>query len=217
MPTEHIVRQGDCLSSLAKQYGFTDWRTIYNDGLNSAFRNTRPDPSVLLPGDRLYIPDKKIKNESCQTTMVHTFQLAKNETRLRIIVRDIDGQPLAGKKYKLTVEGEVHEGVLPNDALLDQPIPADAMQGELKVWVEENFPNSPDTWALKLGHLDPVEALTGVQARLNNLGYDCGPVDAVNGPRTKAAVKAFQKAHGLDVDGIPGPNTQAALKAEYTC
>jgi N-acetylmuramoyl-L-alanine amidase len=183
--------------------------------LNSAFRKLRPDPNVLFPGDVLYIPDKKVKNESCQTTLVHVFQLIKKETRLRMIVKDIDGTLLAGKKYKLTVAGQVHEDVLPDTALLDQPIPPDALDGELKVWVEEAYPDFADTWTLKLGHLDPVEDLTGVQARLNNLGYDCGPVDGVNGPRTKAAVRAFQKNQGLDVDGIPGPNTQAALQGEH--
>jgi N-acetylmuramoyl-L-alanine amidase len=215
MPIKHNVEQGECLSSIAKQFGFADWHAIYDDGLNSAFRKLRPDPNVLFPGDVLYIPDKKVKNESCQTTLVHVFQLIKKETRLRMIVKDIDGTLLAGKKYKLTVAGQVHEDVLPDTALLDQPIPPDALDGELKVWVEEAYPDFADTWTLKLGHLDPVEDLTGVQARLNNLGYDCGPVDGVNGPRTKAAVRAFQKNQGLDVDGIPGPNTQAALQGEH--
>lgn len=215
MPIEHIVQQGDCLASIAKQYGFADWNTIYNDGLNAAFRKLRPDPHVLLPGDQLYIPDKKVKDESCQTDMVHVFQVRREKTRLRIVVRDINGVPLGGKKYKLTVEGAVYQGVLPDSGLLDRPIPADAVKGELKVWVEDDFPNYPDTWTLKLGHLDPVESLTGVQARLNNLGYDCGPVDGLNGPRTQAAVRAFQKDYGLTVDGVPGPKTQAALKREH--
>jgi N-acetylmuramoyl-L-alanine amidase len=215
MPTEHTVQQGECLASIAKKYGFADWHTIYDDGSNSAFRTKRPDPHVLFPGDRLNIPDKNVKTESCATAMVHVFRLARKQTRLRIIVRGIDRQPLAAKKYKLTVEGEVHEGVLPGDGLLDELIPANALEGELKVWTEDDFPDFVDTWKLNLGHLDPVESLTGVQARLNNLGYDCGPVDGVNGPRTQAAVKAFQKDHGLEVDGIPGPKTQDALKGEH--
>jgi Putative peptidoglycan binding domain/LysM domain len=217
MPTEHIVQQGECLSSIAKRYGFVDWNTIYKHQVNSNFRKIRADPHVLLPGDRLMIPDKDVKNVACQTTMLHTFKLVNPKTRLRVVVRDIDGQLLAGKKYKLIVEGEVHEGVLPDTALIDEQIPADAVEGELTVWTDDNYPQHPDMWTLKLGHLDPVDALTGVQARLNNLGYDCGPVDGINGPRTKRAVKAFQKEYGLDVDGIPGPKTQAALNKEHNC
>lgn len=41
------------------------------------------------------------------------------------------------------------------------------------------------------------------------------PVEGLGrfGPRTKAAVEAFQRAHGLAVDGDPGPLTWAALRA----
>ena len=217
MPIEYTVQQGDCLASIAKKYGFPDWNTIYGDDLNSSFRKLRPNPWVLLPGDRLYIPDKKLKSETGQTTQTNTFQLTSQPTRFRVIVRNIDGQPLSGKKYKLSVGDATYEGVLPDGALLDQPIPPDALEGQLTVWTDESDPDLMDTWTLKLGHLDPVESLSGVQARLNNLGYDCGPVDGINGPRTQAAVKAFQQDHGLDVDAIPGPKTQAALKGEHQC
>jgi hypothetical protein len=54
--------------------------------------------------------------------------------------------------------------------------------------------------------------LTGVQFRLNALGFGAGPVDGINGPKTKRAVNLFQKAYPpLRVDGIPGPKTQAKL------
>lgn len=215
MSVKYTVQQGDCLSSIAKQFGFVDWKSIYYREVNDEFRKLRPNPHVLMPGDVLQIPDKRVKNESCQTGQVNTFQVIAKKTRLRLVVRGIDGQPLEGKKYKLTVEGDTHEGVLPAGALLDVPIAADAIDGELKVWAEDDYPDLADTWKLRLGHLDPVDQLTGVQARLNNLGYDCGPVDGVNGPRTRAAVKAFQKDHSLDVDGIPGLETQAAIQSTY--
>lgn len=38
-------------------------------------------------------------------------------------------------------------------------------------------------------------------------------VDGDLGPRSRAAVKAFQKQHGLTVDGVAGPATIAALEA----
>lgn len=63
------------------------------------------------------------------------------------------------------------------------------------------------------GHAPPrSDWLTGVQYRLNALGFGAGPVDGIMGPKTRGAVKAFQKAYPpLGVDGIPGPRTQARL------
>ena len=54
-----------------------------------------------------------------------------------------------------------------------------------------------------------------VQRALNQLGFASPPlvVDGAIGPKSKAAVTAFQRAHGLTVDGIPGPQTKAALQA----
>lgn len=56
------------------------------------------------------------------------------------------------------------------------------------------------------------DAVKQLQANLNKLGFDCGAVDGIFGPKTEAAVKAFQKANGLVVDGIVGPATQAKLE-----
>lgn len=51
-----------------------------------------------------------------------------------------------------------------------------------------------------------------IQALLDYLGYNPGVVDGDNGPKTTAAIKAFQAAEALVVDGVPGVQTQAALK-----
>ncbi len=55
--------------------------------------------------------------------------------------------------------------------------------------------------------------LAAVQEKLNKLGYDCGKPDGIIGPKTRAAIKAFQAAQGLVADGICGPQTLAALDA----
>jgi N-acetylmuramoyl-L-alanine amidase len=55
---------------------------------------------------------------------------------------------------------------------------------------------------------DDVAAL---QTRLTEMGFDCGRVDGIYGPRTEAAVKEFQKSVGATVDGKCGPATIIAL------
>lgn len=51
-----------------------------------------------------------------------------------------------------------------------------------------------------------------IQTALAVLGYDPGPLDGKDGPKTRAAVQQFQADRGLTVDGSVGPQTARALK-----
>ena len=61
----------------------------------------------------------------------------------------------------------------------------------------------------------PVSALNpqhaGLQVALRAQGLYLGPIDALVGPRTVAAVRAFQRTHGLRVTGIADLHTRRAL------
>lgn len=216
MAARHRVQQGEHLSSVAKQYGFANWRTIYNHPKNDEFKQKRPDPNVLYPDDRIYIPDKELKEESGETAQRHKFRLKGERVLLRLVVKDAEEHSFSGKRYKLEVEGKVYEGSTGDDGLIEHEIPANAERGELTVWLEETSAEE-FTWPLKIGHLDPIGTITGVQARLDNLGFICGPVDGINGPQTQTAIRAFQEKCGLRVDGILGPQTQAKLQEVYGC
>ena len=50
-----------------------------------------------------------------------------------------------------------------------------------------------------------------VQKALIAAGFNPGSPDGVMGPKTRAAILAFQRAKALEVDGIVGPVTAAAL------
>lgn len=52
-----------------------------------------------------------------------------------------------------------------------------------------------------------------VQERLIALGFLDDVADGDFGPKTEAAVKAFQGSRGLGVDGVVGPQTSAALSS----
>lgn len=56
-----------------------------------------------------------------------------------------------------------------------------------------------------------LRTTVGIQAALEKLGMDPGPIDGIPGRRTLLAVMLFQRTHGLKVDGIAGPNTRRAL------
>jgi len=55
----HVIKSGESMWSIAKAYGFLDWRELYNHSANAVFRKLRPDPGHVLPGDKLFIPETK--------------------------------------------------------------------------------------------------------------------------------------------------------------
>ena len=50
-----------------------------------------------------------------------------------------------------------------------------------------------------------------LQNKLTAAGYDVGGADGIYGNKTAAAVKQYQKDHGLTVDGVAGKNTLSSL------
>lgn len=74
----------------------------------------------------------------------------------------------------------------------------------------------PQTSFSNRTNIEMTDALTSaqtktVQTKLKQWGYYKGSVDGIYGPKTKEAVKYFQRKNGLAVDGIVGKKTAAAL------
>jgi LysM repeat protein len=63
--------------------------------------------------------------------------------------------------------------------------------------------------AAPAGATNPQHA--GLQVALRAQGLYLGPIDAIVGPRTLAAVRAFQRSHGLPVTGIADVRTRRQL------
>jgi N-acetylmuramoyl-L-alanine amidase len=217
MPTIHIVQQHEYLASIARAYGM-NWETIYQHPENAEFRRQRPNPNVIRPGDRIVIPDKEERTCTCATGRRHTFTLRQTATVLvRIVIRDDEGKPLANEPYVLEIGETEYAGATDERGLLEKPIAIGATSGNLRLT------NRHVTMPLAIGHLDPVETQEefwrGVQARLNNLGYFCGAVDNVNGPLTRAAIRAFQQQvlGRTDADGVVDTETRDALVREHGC
>ena len=59
------------------------------------------------------------------------------------------------------------------------------------------------------------ETVKSVQTKLKVLGFYSGSITGNAGPKTVAAIKAFQNKNGLTADGIAGPQTLAKIDAAY--
>jgi len=201
----HTVTQGDCLSSIAKLYGFFDYLTIWNRPENADLKRRRPDPNILVPGDRLFIPDKTQKVELGATDNRHVFVVKRRLVVIELVLK-LEGEPLANKSYVLTIGERKKVGTTDASGGLREAIEPGDEAGVLRL-------DDPVVqWDLQIGHLDPSTEIGGVQARLNNLGHACGQVDGVVGARTRAALRQFQSRHGLRPTGAIDAVTSTALR-----
>lgn len=208
---EYIIKTGECISSIAHKTGHF-WETIWNDSGNTDLRNVRSDPHVLLPGDRLVVPPLRSKEESGQTDTRHRFRRKGVPEIFRIVVLKRD-EPRSNERYVLEIDGTVFSGNTDQNGQIKCNISGNAQRGKLLVGTGSDV----DEYTLTFGDLDPLTEISGIQARLNNLGFPCGPVDGILGLRTCQALKRFQSREGLSITGRPDDATQQKLKEVHGC
>ncbi|MCI0406371.1 MAG: peptidoglycan-binding protein [candidate division Zixibacteria bacterium] len=215
MAVTHTVKQGESLSAIAQAYGFTDWKKIYDHPDNREFKKKRPHPHILFPGDKINIPEKESKEESCSTEQKHRFKRIREGLKLRLAVKDFGFEPLANTACELEIDGTVYSLTTDGEGMIEQPISPSAEKAVLRF----QDPLVPFDVAIpiQIGHLDPIEEITGQKARLSNLGYYFGPPDGEDDEKFNIAVQEFQCDHDLKVDGVCGPKTQDKLKAIHGC
>ena len=203
----HTIEPGDSTTKLAFENGLFPG-SVWNHAENSQLKSQRKDLNVLHPGDVLFLPEKVLKEESCATEQHHKFKRKGVPEKLRVQFLDLYGKPLANKPYKLDLDGNQTRGDLDGDGKLDIYIPPNARQGRIEVG-----PNGAlATMDLNLGHLDPVSELSGVQARLKNLGFYHGALDGQASEQTDAAVLAFRNANGLEAKAEVNDELRDRLK-----
>jgi N-acetylmuramoyl-L-alanine amidase len=206
----HVVEQGECLSSIAAAHGF-DWKALWDHPNNADLKQKRKDPNILFPGDVVFVPEKKIKQEELPVGARHKFVLKGGSDVLRIKLLDGLDQPQAHLEYELVLDGNSRMGHTNEDGELSEVIPRTVRSAKLIL----PGPDGPQEISVRIGTLDPADTISGAQARLTNLGFDSGAPDGIEGPKTEAAVRAFQDAFGLEPTGQLDDETMAKLKERY--
>lgn len=211
---KHKVQQGECLSSIAKAYGFEDPSQIFQHAKNADLRRLRSNPNLLYPGDTVVIPAHELQAFTLATGQHHKVVVTVPKRKVHVRVIDAHRKPLKHLPFKLDTGTRVYEGQSDGVGVVEKMVPAEVERALLSIG-DMRIP-------LLLGHLNPHDntddnGATAVQARLNNLGYRTGQVDGCTGPRTRAALRRFQDDRDLDVTGEADDATIKALIGDHGC
>src|SRR5215831_11621271 len=106
MSSYHTVKQGEHLSRLAEQYGFSDYRTIWDHPENAELKQKRQNPNVLYPGDNLFIPDRELREEPRPTDQRHTFVLSGTKLKVRLVLEGRFDKPIANAACTLRINAD---------------------------------------------------------------------------------------------------------------
>ena len=147
-----------------------------------------------MPGDMVFVPDKRIKEVSEPTNQVHKFRCKNTPEKFRIQLL-IDEEPRAGEEYELEIEGLKFSGKTDSQGRIEQSIPPNAKNGKLLL------ANGEEVYQLQLGNLNPSDEITGAQGRLWNLGLYFGPIDGKMSDELEEAIQEFQFAKNIEPDG----------------
>ena len=205
-----MVSAGDCISSLSCEYGHR-WTTIWEHPENAELRSLRTNHNILLPGDRVFIPDRTCKWELAPTERRHRFRRRGVPAffQLRVMLGE---QPMGRTRFRLTVDGRHCAGKTDENGYITAQVEPTAQVGLLAV----GEPGCEFIIRVQLRHLDPIDSVTGRQQRLSNLGFSV-PVTGVADDATSAALREFQQKTGLEITGQFDTATRSELESRHAC
>jgi hypothetical protein len=206
VPIRRTVIAGDSVISLSDEHGFFAG-TIWNYPENQEIRQLRPDMNVLMPGDVVVIPDLRERLEKRPTGAKYRFRRKGIPAMFRLQIFD-QNLPRANQPFQLKAGTYAQSGQTDSKGIVSCFIPARALEGELRVGQGAD----EVVFALQFSHLEPLSETSGIQQRLTNLGYDCGPGTGEWNDQSRAALCAFQRNHGLKVTGECDAATRSRIE-----
>jgi hypothetical protein len=173
--------------------GIRNWR---EDVLKRFWNErTRIDDLVEMSWRVFNAEDYELRKQAANHATARYFVLSLQEAgKLDDVYLAYQSQRIEDMKYKPEIEAV---------KLLKNTMGASASD------IDDRF----DRWFNNLGLKTTSISTKDLQALLNKLGFDAGPVDGLMGPKTRSALKAFQTEYGLRRTGRADSETMEVLQS----
>lgn len=194
MPKTRTVVQGECIDSISLQEGIPSDR-IWSFSGNQKLKADRKDLNVLLPTDKVVIPDP-VSNwvEGKATSNTHQFRLKPRLREYRIRALLAGTAPKALEYTSVEVDGKKMDTTASGEWIVCQmPLNAAKAVIQIKDW---------GSYEVELGNLDPLDTPSGKERRLQDLGYFDGLPEGMDVNQDNA-MKLFQQTHAPYKDAVP--------------
>ncbi len=208
----YIVRQGDYVERIAHRLGCTS-DEVWNASANEELRSSGRDPNILAPGDVLRIPSQGAAPPRITPGGTHRYKA--NVPTVPVRVRLADGRgPAQNKACRVFGLGAEQALTTDGDGVLEivVPIHIDTVDIEIE--------GAPGRRRVRIGHMDPADQLSGIQKRLEHLGYYSEAEARMSGNIESAlvsAILAFQLREGLQASGEVNDETRERLVSLHGC
>lgn len=208
MARDHTIQIRDHIVRLAYYSGHKGYEPIWEHPNNAELREKRPDPGVLGLGDQVHVPDAPPwVFERLPTRREHQLVLDLPHPRVRLRLLRPGFVPFGGQACHARFDDDSETQTPDGDGQVEFEIGPDTIFVTLAVDQQEV--------ELDIAALAPLDTMAGLTARLENLGYEPGPLGPDDKPEDtygfRMAAEEFQCDHGLLVDGVIGPKTMVML------
>jgi hypothetical protein len=192
----YVIRDGDYLAQLASKFGF-DADTVWNDPSNADLQKLRPNPNILFAGDVLQIPDPPSQapaGTSLTPGSSNSFVSDAPTVSLSVTLAAQDASAYASRAY--TIQELDQLTGLQTDGSGVLTFQAPVTLGVATVV----FTDTGESWALSIGQLDPINTLSGIFQRLQNLGFVAPPLqfDPTNLDLLRTGLRSLKASQSPD-------------------
>ncbi len=163
-------------------------------------RNRRVDVLLFDPGELPPIetdPPGEAIYAMGRFSMLDASWMASAQSLRLSVLQDLTQPALVGRAYRLTMRQQQFEDVIPEDGIIEQPIPPGATQAVLAVRVFDGV-DTEYRWRLSIEPVPPAASSDGCRKRLSNLGLEPGAGATESDPRSELAMQHFLERRGLD-------------------